>query len=275
MRLDGKVVAITGAARGIGFAIARALAAEGMKVALGDLNTEQVERAAADIGGSAVGLPLDVTDEPSFTAFLDGTEDRLGPLAVLVNNAGVMRVGPYAAEAEELTRRMVEVNLLGVMRGCRLALPRMVTRHEGAVVNIASMAGKSGYASIATYTATKHGVVGFSDALREELRGSGIHVGVVLPALVDTELASGAASTIAKPVTPDEVADAVVRLLRTDGYEAIVPRWVAGLARPVQALPPRAKAWVARVTGGDVYSSSDAKARRDYEEWLRGHSTRD
>jgi NADP-dependent 3-hydroxy acid dehydrogenase YdfG len=272
MELSGRVAAVTGAGRGIGLAIAQELVAHGMKVALGDLNEEAVTRAAGDLGDAAIGLPLDVTREESFSGFLDRTEEKLGPLALLVNNAGVMRVGAYAEEDEAVTRRMIEVNLLGVMRGCRLALPRMLPRHEGTLVNIASMAGKSGYASITTYTATKHGVVGFSDALREELRGSGIHVGVILPALVDTHLAAGAASALAKPIAPDEVAEAVVRLVRTGAYEAIVPRWIAGLARPVMALPPRAKAWVSRVTGGNVYSASDAKARADYERWLKDHA---
>lgn len=272
MEVSGKVAAVTGAGRGIGLAIARQLAAEGMTVALGDLNEDAVSRAAETIGDAAVGLPLDVTDEASFSGFLDQTEERLGPLALLVNNAGIMRVGPFAEEAGAMSAKMVEVNLLGVMRGCRLALPRMLPRHEGMLVNIASMAGKSGYASITTYTATKHGVVGFSDALREELRGSGVHVGVVLPALVDTHLAAGAASALAKPISPDEVAEAVVRLVRTDAFEAIVPRWIAGLARPVMALPPRAKAWVSRLTGGNVYSASDAKARADYERWLQDHT---
>lgn len=272
MDIAGKVAAVTGAGRGIGLAIATRLANQGMQVALGDLNEEAVTRAAETIGDAAMGLPLDVTNEQSFADFLDDTEERLGPLAVLVNNAGIMRVGPYVEEDEAITRRMLEVNLLGVMRGCRLALPRMLPRHEGALVNIASMAGKSGYASISTYTATKHGVVGFSDALREELRGSGIHVGVILPALVDTHLAAGAASALAKPVSPDEVADAVVRLLDSGAFEAMVPRWIGGLARPVMALPPRAKAWVSRLTGGNVYSASDAKARADYERWLEDHA---
>lgn len=272
MELSGQVAAVTGAGRGIGLAIARHLAAQGMQVALGDINVEAVTDAAAEIGDAAIGLPLDVTDEQSFTDFLDQTEERLGPLALLVNNAGIMRVGPFAEEDESLTQRMIEVNLLGVMRGCRLALPRMLPRHEGVLVNIASMAGKSGYASITSYSASKHGVVGFSDALREELRGSGVHVGVVLPALVDTHLAAGAASALAKPIAPDEVAEAVVRLVQVEAFEAIVPRWIAGLARPVMALPPRARAWVARVTGGNVYSASDAKARADYEKWLRDHT---
>lgn len=272
MELTGKVAAVTGAGRGIGLAIARQLASTGMRVALGDLNAEAVTRAAETIGDAAIGLPLDVTDEESFTHFLDQTEEDLGPLAVLVNNAGIMRVGPFAEEDGAMTRRMIEVNLLGVMRGCRLALPRMLPRHEGMLVNIASMAGKSGYASITTYTATKHGVVGFSDALREELRGSGVHVGVILPALVDTHLAAGAASALAKPISPDEVADAVIRLMDTEAFEAMVPRWIGGLARPVMALPPRAKAWVSRLTGGNVYSASDAKARADYERWLEDHT---
>jgi len=273
VELSGRVAAVTGAARGIGLAIATRLANEGMKVALGDLNEEAIHRVADAIGDGAVGLPLDVTDEQSFTDFLDQTEERLGPLALLVNNAGIMRVGPFTGEDDATTRRMVEVNLLGVMRGCRLALPRLLARHEGALVNIASMAGKAGFADITTYTATKHGVVGFSDALREELRGTGIQVGVVMPALVATDLAAGAAATMVPPLSPDDVAEALVRVVRTGAYETTVPRWLAGLSRTLGALPPRGKAWAARKAGGDVYSASDAKARADYEQWLRNSST--
>jgi len=124
--LQGKVVAITGGARGIGRATARALAAEGAKVALGDLDKPLAEEAAAELGTEAVGLALDVTERDSFARFLDQVGERLGPLDVLINNAGIMPIGRFVDEDDATARRMVDINLHGVIygmkrpsRGCR------------------------------------------------------------------------------------------------------------------------------------------------------------
>ena len=122
------MVAITGGARGIGRATAARLAGEGARVAIGDLEADLAESAAAEIGAGAIGLPLDVSNRGSFEAFVDATEDRLGPLDVLVNNAGILLMGPFLDEDDAATGREIAVNLVGVINGMRVALPRMRDR---------------------------------------------------------------------------------------------------------------------------------------------------
>ena len=167
--LTGKVAVITGGGRGIGRAIAEALTREGVRVAIGDVDREAAERTAAELGDGASALPLDVTDLAGFTAFLDEVERRLGPLDVLVNNAGIMPVTPLEEESAASIARQLEINLHAVIHGTQEAMRRMRPRGTGHIVNIASLAGKAGYPHLATYCATKHGVVGLSEAVRLEL----------------------------------------------------------------------------------------------------------
>ena len=122
--LAGRVVAITGGARGIGRATAAALVARGARVAIGDIDGPLAEKTAAELGAGTLGLPLDVTSRASFAAFLDQVEDRLGPLDILVNNAGIMPIGPFAQETDATARRMVDINVHGVIYGSKLALER-------------------------------------------------------------------------------------------------------------------------------------------------------
>ena len=174
--LGGQVVAITGGARGIGRATAAALIAQGARVAIGDIEASLAERTAQELGVGTVGLPLDVTDRASFDAFLQEVETRLGPLDVLINNAGIMPIGPFVEESDATAKRMIDINLHGVIYGSKLALERFLPRGRGHLVNIASMAGKSGIPGGATYCATKHAVVGLSETLRAELRDTSIDV---------------------------------------------------------------------------------------------------
>src|SRR5947209_14798232 len=167
--LAGKTAAITGGARGIGRATAEAFLRKGMKVAIGDVDFDSARRTADELGASAVALPLDVTDRASFAAFLDGAEQQLGPLDVLVNNAGIMQIGRFIDEDDLTARRMIDINLHGVILGTKLALDRMLPRGRGHIVNVASQAGKFGTQGGATYSATKHAVVGLTEADRREL----------------------------------------------------------------------------------------------------------
>src|ERR671931_898611 len=191
--LHGKVVAITGGGRGIGRATALALTREGARVAVGDLDREAAERVGAEIGPTGLGLPLDVTDHAAFTAFLDEVEQRLGPLDVVVNNAGIMPVTPLVEESPESISRQLEINLSAVIHGTQEAMKRMVPRGSGHIVQLASLAGRAGFPRRATYCATKHGVVGLSEAVALELRGTGVQVSVVMPGIVRTELTTGLA----------------------------------------------------------------------------------
>src|SRR3712207_2005501 len=189
--LSGRTAVVTGGARGIGRAITEALIAKGARVAIGDVDREAAERTAAELGDAVVGLPLDVTDLAGFTAFLDDVERRLGPLDILVNNAGIMPITPLEAESHASITRQLEINLRAVIHGTQEAMHRMRPRGTGHIVNVASMAGKTGFPNLAPYSATKHGVVGFSEAVRGELRGTGVEVSLVMPGIVKTELATG------------------------------------------------------------------------------------
>jgi len=170
----GKVVAITGGARGIGHAVAHALARQGARVAVGDLDGELAAQVAVELGGGALGVGVDVSDNAAFTAFLDGVEHRLGPLDVLINNAGIMAVGLIEDEDEAMTAREIAVNLHAVIHGTREAVRRMKPRRTGHIVNMSSVVSKAPGPRAATYCATKFGVAGFSEAVALELRGTGL-----------------------------------------------------------------------------------------------------
>jgi NAD(P)-dependent dehydrogenase (short-subunit alcohol dehydrogenase family) len=265
--LAGRVVAITGGARGIGRATAAALIARGARVAIGDIDGPLAQQAAAELGSGTIGVPLDVTDRASFAVFLDQVEDRLGPLDVVINNAGIMPVGPFVAETDATARRMVDINLHGVIFGSKLALERFIPRHRGHVVNIASIAGKAGAPGVATYSATKFAVVGLSEAIRQEVSGTGIDVTVVMPVGVNTELYSGLQQLRGvKTPEPEDVADAIIEALETGRYEVYVPKRMNVTMRLIALLPLRARDAVARMTGGSqAVTSPDRAARAAYE----------
>ncbi|MDQ6820097.1 MAG: SDR family oxidoreductase [Actinomycetota bacterium] len=265
--LAGQVVAITGGARGIGRATAAALLAHGARVAIGDIEAGLAERTADELGGGAIGLPLDVTDRASFAAFLDQVEARLGPLEVLINNAGIMPIGPFVQETDACADRMIDINLRGLMYGSKLALERFLPRHRGHLVQIASAAGKFGFSGGATYCATKHAVVGLSESLRQELRGSGVQVSVVMPTVVNTELGSGLPMTRGfKPVEPEDVANAIVEALRTGRFEVFVPKSLTSMVRFAALAPRTAVESFSRFLRGDqVLARPDHAARAAYE----------
>lgn len=265
--LNGQVVAITGGARGIGRATAAALIAQGARVAIGDIDAPLAERTASELGSGSIGLPLDVTDRASFAQFLDTVESRLGPLDVLVNNAGIMLVGPFVDEPDPATDKLMDVNVTGVLIGSKLALERFRARGRGHIVQLASIAGKGGFPGGATYCATKHAVVGLTEALRYELRGTGIEVHQVLPIGVNTELYSGVSQARGfKTPEPEDVAAAIVDVLRTGRFELYVPRQVSLFVRLNALLPRRAMESFNRLTGADkLLMSADRTARAAYD----------
>lgn len=263
--LVGKVVAITGGGRGIGAALAEALVGEGARVAIGDLDLGVAGETAGRVGAEA--FALDVTDHAGFTKFLEEVEGRLGPIDVLVNNAGIMALGPFEDEDDRSTVRQLEINLHAVIHGTREAVRRMRPRRAGHIVNIASAAGKAGFAGGATYCATKHGVVGLSEAVRAELRGSGVDVTVVMPAIVRTELAAGLKEArFFKSVEAKDVAAAVVKALRRPRFEVYVPSSLGVMNRVTRLLPRAAAEWLVRAFKGDqILYDTHRDARAAYE----------
>jgi NAD(P)-dependent dehydrogenase (short-subunit alcohol dehydrogenase family) len=266
--LTGRVVAITGGARGIGRATAAALARKGARVAIGDVDPEAAERTAAELGERVSAYELDVTSRPSFARFLDRVEADLGPLDVLVNNAGIMPLGPFVEESDETAVRQIDINVHGVLFGMKEALPRMLPRRSGHVVNIASAAGKAGFPHGATYCATKHAVVGVSEAVRAETRDTGIEISVVMPALVDTELGSGLeAGRAVKKLAPEEVAEEIVATLEQPRFDVFVPRSVGGINKVLGVLPRAGREAVARFLKADrILVDVDERRRASYEQ---------
>jgi len=265
--LSGKVVAITGGARGIGKATATALVRKGCRVAIGDLDLSLAEQTAAGLGGGTVALPLDVTDRASFTAFLDETERQLGPVDAVINNAGIMPVTPFVEESQESVRRQIDINLIGVITGTQLAIERLRPRGNGYIVNIASQAGKAGVPGIATYSGTKHAVVGMSEAVRGELRGSGVEVLCVMPTVVNTELTSGVGQRWIKPVEAEDVANEIVDAMEVPRFDVFVPRVNGVMYKLLTLLPRAAREGLGRLMKFDkLMFEVDHGARRAYEE---------
>lgn len=266
--LSGKVVAITGGARGIGRATAEALVSQGCRVAIGDLDATLAEETAAAVGGGTVALELDVTDRQSFASFLDEAERQIGPLDIVINNAGIMPIGRFAEETDATAHRMIDINLHGVILGTKLALERLEPRGRGHIVNIASQAGKGGLAGGATYCATKHAVVGLSEAVRAELDGTEIEMHCVMPAVVNTELGSGLKDLRGiKKLEASDVAEAIVEALQTGRFEVWVPRSSQAISTVMTLVPRRGREAIGRFLGADkVLAEPDKGVRAAYEE---------
>jgi NAD(P)-dependent dehydrogenase (short-subunit alcohol dehydrogenase family) len=264
--LAGKVVAISGGARGIGRATAAALIVRGARVAIGDIDASLAQRTAEELGSGTVGLSLDVTNRDSFASFLTEVETRLGPLDVVINNAGIMPVGPFLEETDATAKRLVDINVHGVIFGSKLALERFVPRGRGHLVNMASIVGKSASPHLATYVATKHAVVGLTEALRLEHVGSGIDFTVVMPVGVNTELYSGIQPLRGmKTPEPEDVAEAIVEALQTGRYEVYVPKRMNGIIRSGALMPRSAMDFIGKILGGDTVTRADSAAREAYE----------
>jgi len=262
----GNIVAITGGARGIGRATAHACLRSGMRVAIGDIDADEVARTAAELGDGVLGIPFDVRDPDAFAAFLDRAEDQLGRLDVLINNAGVAPIGLFVDEDPADTQRLLDINLGAVLTGTRLALQRFLPRGNGHIVNVASSAGQIATAGGATYAATKHGVVGFTRAIRAETRGTGVRTTIVMPGLIRTDMIKGfAKGRGVRIVGPDAVGDAIVGAVRTGREEVFVPREMGPVARLIAGSPPALGDRLKRLINADsIMAAADMSARVDY-----------
>jgi NAD(P)-dependent dehydrogenase (short-subunit alcohol dehydrogenase family) len=260
--LSGATVAITGGAAGIGRATAELFAARGAKVAIGDLDHEGAACVAAELGGTA--YHLDVSDQQSFAAFLGG----VGPVDILVNNAGVMPNGGFLELDDATTRMTVEVNLFGVVHGMRLALPGMLERGRGHIVNVASLAGKFPVKGLAIYNASKFAVVGLTAATRLEYAPHGISITAVLPSAVDTALASGLDMRPIPKVSAEDIAEAVVGSVRHRRGEIAVPSYVGTLAAASAVTPEPVLNLIRRAIRDDRALHADTPDRLDYRQKL-------
>ena len=265
--LSGKVAVVTGGARGIGQALARALAREGVVVAIGDLDAPAAEAAAAELANGSIGLALDVTDRPGFTAFLDEVEQRLGPIDILVNNAGIMHVTALDEESDASITRQLEINLHAVIHGTQEAMKRMKPRGTGHIVNVASLAGRAGAPGLATYCATKHAVIGLSEAVRAELRGTGIEVTVVMPGFAKTELASGVPDLRGVPrVSPEDIAASTIDALKVPRFDVWAPKRLAAVIWSGSVIPRTWREAVSRAMNSNKVVDADQRARAVYEQ---------
>ena len=271
MPLRDRIVIITGGARGIGYASAQRLIELGAQVAIGDIDEPRL-LAAADELGVDVASSLDVTDPASFRAFYSMVTGRLGAPYALINNAGIMPVGPTVEEPEDVARRMVDINLHGVITGTKIALESMLPRRSGHIINIASMAGEAFVPGAATYCACKAAVIAFTEAVRVEHRTSGVKVSLVLPTFTNTELVTGTTGPRGfRNAEPTEIADAIADLLQRPRPRAYVTKAAGRVLTAQRYIPrPMSEALARRLGGEQMFLTGvDAAARSAYEERVR------
>jgi NAD(P)-dependent dehydrogenase (short-subunit alcohol dehydrogenase family) len=267
-----KVIVITGGARGIGLATAKTLHRLGAKVAIGDVDEAKLKESATDLGLDVYGK-LDVTDPESFSAFLDDVERQLGPLDVLINNAGIMPAGKVIDEPDRVTRRILDINVYGVILGSKLAAQRMVPRRSGHVINVASLAGETPTPGLATYCASKYAVVGFTDSARIEYRDTGVHFSSVLPTFTNTELVAGTSGAkLLKNAEPEDIADAIVGLITKPARRVAVTRAAGIVVASMKFIPRSTGEFIGRKLGLEhvFLEDVDVAARKAYEDRARG-----
>lgn len=267
-----KVIVITGGARGIGFATATALHNLGAKVAIGDVDEVKLKESATGLGLDVYG-ELDVTDPASFSALLDDVERQLGPIDVLINNAGIMPAGKVIDEPDAVTRRILDINTYGVILGSKLAAQRMVPRRRGHIINVASLAGESPTPGLATYCASKYAVLGFTDSARIECRDTGVHFSSVLPTFTNTELTAGTSGAkLLKNAEPEDIATAIVGLITKPVGRVAVTRAAGLVIASMKFIPKSTGEFIARKLGMEhvFLEDVDNAARKAYEDRARG-----
>lgn len=232
--LAGKVALVTGASRGIGFAIARALAEDGADVALAARSEAPLKNAAAELamfGSKAIPIPMDVTEADQVARGVAEATHSLGHVDILVNNAGIAESAPLLKLGPELWERTLRTNLTSVYLCTRAALPGMLERGWGRVINVASVAGKFGFRYVSAYAASKHGVLGFTKSIALEVATQGVTVNAICPGYVDTDMADYAVARIVErtKLSPEEARRSLEQV--SPQQRMFTPQEVAHVAR--------------------------------------------
>lgn len=264
------IAVVTGAGRGIGKAIASELTRAGYRVVVGDVRLDLAQETARALEGS-VAQPLDVTREDSVAALISYVERAMGPIAVWVNNAGVMPTSRFSLQDLAHADATIDVNYRGMISCTRHVLPAMLSRNAGHVINIASATAVHPIAGLAVYSGTKAAVLAFSRALRRELRGTEVRVSVVLPYLAATAMGAGIrAQPGFRAVTPEEVAREVARALRSRSPVHFVPRSLRYASALMNALPLWLRDLIDDLLRTDrIGLGGDPAARQKYADDLR------
>jgi short-subunit dehydrogenase len=241
MQLTGAVVLVTGASAGIGRVAAARFAVKGARVLVHGRDPERTRQVADEVGGHA--LIADLASPQDRQRLAEAAVEAFGRVDVLVNNAGFGYLGPVSTMAVDVIRRLIEVDMLAAIELTRSLLPMMIERQRGAICFVTSIAGRTGVAGEAVYSATKAGLDAFADSLRVETAGCGVNVSVVVPGVVDTGFfeTRGTPYTRSRPrpISAETVAEAVVRAVQHDSAEEWRPRWLR-VAPTVRALAPSA-----------------------------------
>jgi short-subunit dehydrogenase len=253
MDLQGANALVTGAAGGLGRYITRALAAQGANVVVSDLPGDPLDARAKEVAGFGTkveAVPADLSKQGQRRELIASAEEAVGPIDVLVNNAGLEFVGPYAEASLAQIDLITKVNLLAVLELSRVALPGMLERRRGHIVNIASLAGKAPLAYFHTYNATKFGVVGFSHSLRHELTDEPVSVSVICPGFIEREGMYGRVEEHVAPQNPlgssppEKVGTSVVRAIIEDRAEIIINERPVRPLIALGAIAPKAAIWL-------------------------------
>ena len=213
--LDGKVAVVTGGNRGIGRGIVEALAKEGAAVTLTARTADSAAKAAREVGSGARGVACDVRSYEAVRSLFQGVAREQGGVDVLVNNAGIGVFAPLADLSPDDWRSVIETNLNGVYYCCHEAIPLMKKRGGGYIFNISSLAGRNAFPNGTAYNASKFGLNGFSEALMQEVRYDGIRVSYLMPGSVATDFGRGSTAKQGWALTPADVAEVVIDLLRS------------------------------------------------------------
>lgn len=272
------VAVITGGARGIGRQLASDLLARGYRVVIGDLDQAATDATAAELGAGASAVRLDVTDRTNLAAVVAHVEATVGPIALWINNAGIMPTGPFRDQKMDVARAIIDINYAGVVEGTAAVLPGMLERHAGTIVNLASATGIKPLAGVAVYSGTKAAVIAFTQSLRRELRGTGVRLIVVSPNLVRTALGAGITPPrLTGVITAPMVSAAIMAALdHPRRFSIVVPRRLAPVLRLSNSLPISLRDWVDDRAGSDeVGLGGDPAVREQYLSGVLGKSKND